>query len=159
MSSLVCTSPGYQWGSIPCGICRGQAGLSERTAEAVRNLCAIGHKDRGTAALTIQAGGNLLDAGSYSQGNGSTQVNGNLSTSLFHVTGGSVRTGSGGVLDIGTGGFTQAGSTVNIIDAGGKMTSAGFVAQGGGTAIVNGVLSAVLFHFTGDSVLVGSGGT
>ena len=116
-------------------------------------------QDRGTAALTIQAGGNLLDAGSYSQGNGSTQVNGNLSTSLFHVTGGSVRTGSGGVLDIGTGGFTQAGSTVNIIDAGGKMTSAGFVAQGGGTTIVNGVLSAVLFHFTGDSVLVGSGGT
>jgi len=115
-------------------------------------------QDQATAALTVQTGGSLLDAGAYSQGNGSTLVNGTLSTPLFHVTGGTVTTGNGGFLNIGAGGYTQAGSTVTTIDAGGSMTSTGFVAQGGGDTIVNGTLSSALFHVTGNSVQIGSGG-
>jgi len=116
-------------------------------------------QDTLTAATTVSAGGSLLDAGTYSQGNGSTLVNGQLTTTLFHVTGGTVTTGATGVLTIGAGGYTQDLAVTTQINSGGQMNLAGDFAQGNGSTIVNGTLSTALLSVTGGTVTVGNGGT
>ena len=115
-------------------------------------------QDGATAATTVSAGGNLLDTGTYSQGNGSTKISGRLTTPLFHVTGGTVTTGSGGVLTIGAGGYTQAAAVTTQIASGGLMNLTGDFSQGAGRTIVNGTLSTPLFHVTGGTVTTGTGG-
>lgn len=115
-------------------------------------------QDTGTAAFTVNSGGILMDSGTYSQGNGATLVNGRMSTTLLHVTGGTVTAGSGGVLSIGAGGYTQDGSVVTTINAQGKLTMTGDFSQGNGSTIVNGALATALMSVTGGSVTVGNGG-
>ncbi|HXS94679.1 MAG TPA: hypothetical protein VN736_08745 [Candidatus Limnocylindrales bacterium] len=115
-------------------------------------------QDQSTAATAVNAGGQFLDSGSYSQGNGSTLVNGTLSTSLLHVTGGSVTAGSGGMLSVGSGGYTQDSSVTTTIDSTGQLLVTGNYAQGNGTTIADGTLTAALFHVTGGTVVVGANG-
>ncbi len=115
-------------------------------------------QDTATAATTVSSGGSFLDAGNYSQGGGSTQVNGLLDTPLFHVTGGMVTVGSGGLLTIGNGGYTEDLNVATQVDSGGQMNLAGNYSQGNGITTVDGSLSTALFHVTGGTVAVGSGG-
>jgi hypothetical protein len=115
-------------------------------------------QDMATAATTVSAGGSLLDTGTYSQGNGSTLVNGQLTTPLFHVTGGTVTTGTGGILTVGAGGYTQDLAVTTQVNAGGQMNLTGDFSQGNGTTLVDGVLSTPLLHVTGGTVTVGAGG-
>ena len=115
-------------------------------------------QDTVTAATTVSAGGSFLDTGTYSQGNGSIVINGQMSTPLFHVTGGTVTTGSTGVLTIGAGGYTQDGSVTTQINSGGQMNLTGDFAQGNGSTIVNGTLTTALLSVTGGTVTVGAGG-
>lgn len=115
-------------------------------------------QDTATASTTVSSGGSFLDAGTYSQGGGSTQVNGLLETPLFHVTGGTVTVGSGGLLTIGNGGYTQDMNVATQVDSGGQMNVAGNYSQGSGSTMVDGSLSTALFHVTGGTVAVGPGG-
>ena len=112
-----------------------------------------------TALNLVSSGGSLLDIGNYSQGGGSTLVNGSMVTPLFHVTGGSVNVGSGGSLTIGDGGYTQDLAVTTTVASGGTMSLAGAFSQGNGTTVIDGNLSTALFHVTGGSVTVGSGGS
>ena len=106
----------------------------------------------------ISSGGSFLDTGTYSQGNGSIVINGQMTMLLFHVTGGTVTTGGTGALTIGSGGYTQDSSVTTQINAGGQMNLTGDYAQGNGSTIVNGTLTTALLSVTGGSVSVGSGG-
>jgi hypothetical protein len=115
-------------------------------------------QDTSTAATTVSAGGSLLDTGSYSQGGGSTLVNGQLTTPLLHVTGGAVTTGTGGILTVGAGGYTQDLAVTTQINSGGQMNLTGDFSQGNGSTIVNGTLSTPLLHATGGTISVGSDG-
>ena len=116
-------------------------------------------QDGAFAATTVMQGAVVVDSGTWSQGAGSLAVGGTLATPLFHVTGGSVTAGSGGWLAVGSGGYTQDGAVSTRVESGGRLTVDGAYGQGNGSTQVEGLLSASLFHVTGGTVGVGSGGT
>ncbi len=115
-------------------------------------------QDGANASVLVKSGAQFLDLGSYSQGNGSTTVNGRLDTTLFHVTGGAVSTGSGGVMNIGSGGYTQDNSVTTTIGSGSQVNVTGSYAQGSGSTSIAGTLNTSLFHVSGGSVSVTDGG-
>jgi hypothetical protein len=145
--------------SLPAGSLISFGGLTIN-ANGILNSNAIGFvQDTATARTYINAGGRFLDAGSYSQANGLTFVNGILQTPLFHVTGGAVTTGASGVLAVGAGGFAQDGSVTTTVSKGGQMTVTGAYAQGNGSTSVFGSLGAGLFSIEGGTMYVAGGGS
>ena len=144
--------------NLSAGELRSFGGLTINSG-AVLNAGIVGFvQDQITALTIVNMGGQFLDSGSYAQGNGATIVNGQLQTSLFHVTGGTVTTGSSGILNIGGGGYTQDDSVATSIDSGGQMNVTGAYSQGNRSTGVSGTLATSLFHATGGSVSVGNGG-
>jgi len=145
-------------GTLSAGVMRSFGGFTINSGGAFNAGVGGFVQDQSTASTLVNAGGQFLNSGSYSQGNGSTTVNGQLGTDLFHVTGGTVTTGSGGVLDIGAGGYTQDNFVSNTVYSGGQMNVTGNYSQGSGSTTVAGTLSTALFHVTGGVVSIGSGG-
>lgn len=115
-------------------------------------------QDTPTAALIVLSRGSVLDLGTYSQGGGLTLIDGTVTTSLFHVTGGNVTTGAGGALLVGNGGYVQDLNVSTLVDSGGRAVITGDYSQGNGTLIVNGSFSTSLVSVTGGNVAVGPGG-
>jgi hypothetical protein len=110
------------------------------------------------AVLIVNKNGQFLDLGWYSQGGGSTTVNGLLTTPLVNVTGGTITTGSGGIMNVGAGGYTQGGSVITTVNSGGQLNVTGAYGQGSGTTSIAGLLDTLLVSFTGGTVSVGNGG-
>jgi hypothetical protein len=143
--------------NLSAGSLQSSGGVTINSGAAM-NAGAGGFVQDQTASFLVNRGGQFITPGSYSQGNGSTIVNGVFSASLFHVTGGTVTNGSGGIMNIGAGGYTQDGSVSTNVNSGGQMNVTGAYSQGNGSTSIAGSLGASLFHVTGGSVYVGNGG-